>query len=116
MFNSCELGAVDVCIYVLVCVCVPIQVTLECPGSEESPRVDKLVERIFHCSCQSCSKEGSPDVMQLYPADNNLDSAPASSDSLSGVQSLPHSDTHSNTHIQLHSDHHHTLPHTSDGG
>ncbi|KAG8007812.1 Neuroblastoma suppressor of tumorigenicity 1, partial [Nibea albiflora] len=38
--------------------CMPAQtqwevVTLECPGSEESPHVDKLVERIFHCSCQS---------------------------------------------------------------
>uniref|UniRef100_A0A3B3RC45 Neuroblastoma suppressor of tumorigenicity 1 n=1 Tax=Paramormyrops kingsleyae TaxID=1676925 RepID=A0A3B3RC45_9TELE len=42
--------------------CMPAQtqwevVTLECPGNEEVPRVDKLVERILHCSCQSCSKE-----------------------------------------------------------
>ncbi|KAJ7999092.1 hypothetical protein DPEC_G00211830 [Dallia pectoralis] len=43
--------------------CMPAQtqwevVTLECPGSEAAPRVDKLVERIIHCSCQSCSKDG----------------------------------------------------------
>ncbi|XP_040889539.1 neuroblastoma suppressor of tumorigenicity 1 [Toxotes jaculatrix] len=103
--------------------CMPAQtqwevVTLECPGSEDSPRVDKLVERIFHCSCQSCSKEGAQEgaVMQLYPADNGLD-APSLSDTLSGAQShpLPHSDTHSNKHAHPHTDHH-TLPHTSDGG
>lgn len=101
-----------------MCVCVCKQVTLECPGSEESPHVDKLVERIFHCSCQSCSKEGAQEgaVMQLYPADNVVD-APSLSDTLSGAQShpLPPSDTHSNKHARLHTDHH-TLPHTSDGG
>ncbi|KAM5125193.1 neuroblastoma suppressor of tumorigenicity 1 [Mantella aurantiaca] len=32
-------------------------VTLECPGNEEVPRVDKLVEKILRCSCQSCGKE-----------------------------------------------------------
>lgn len=35
------------------------QVTLECPGHEEVPRVDKLVEKILHCSCQACGKEPS---------------------------------------------------------
>uniref|UniRef100_A0A3P9KHQ0 NBL1, DAN family BMP antagonist n=1 Tax=Oryzias latipes TaxID=8090 RepID=A0A3P9KHQ0_ORYLA len=55
--------------------CMPAQtqwevVTLDCPGSEESPRVDKLVERIFHCSCQSCSKDGAQEgaVMQVQDA------------------------------------------------
>ncbi|KAM8915175.1 neuroblastoma suppressor of tumorigenicity 1 isoform 1-T2 [Spinachia spinachia] len=103
--------------------CMPAQtqwevVTLECPGSEESPRVDKLVERIFHCSCQSCSRESGEDgaVMQLYSADNVPD-APSLSDTLSGVQlhSLPPSDAHSKKHVHPHTDHH-TLPHTSDGG
>uniref|UniRef100_A0A4W6ESD5 NBL1, DAN family BMP antagonist n=1 Tax=Lates calcarifer TaxID=8187 RepID=A0A4W6ESD5_LATCA len=73
---------------------------------------------IFHCSCQSCSKEGAQEgaVMQLYPADNGIDT-PSLSDTLSGAQShpLPHSDTHSNKHAHPHTDHH-TLPHTSDGG
>ncbi|XP_069009429.1 neuroblastoma suppressor of tumorigenicity 1 [Embiotoca jacksoni] len=102
--------------------CMPAQtqwevVTLDCPGNEEAPRVDKLVERIFHCSCQSCSKEGVQQgaVMQLYPADNGLDAAPSLSDALSGVHPLTHSDTHSNKHRPPHTDHH-TLPHTSDGG
>ncbi|XP_045871367.1 neuroblastoma suppressor of tumorigenicity 1 isoform X1 [Meles meles] len=44
--------------------CMPAQsmweiVTLECPGHEEVPRVDKLVEKIVHCSCQACGKEPS---------------------------------------------------------
>ncbi|XP_076003242.1 neuroblastoma suppressor of tumorigenicity 1 isoform X2 [Genypterus blacodes] len=101
--------------------CMPAQtqwevVTLECPDSEESPRVDKLVERIFHCSCQSCSKEGGQEgaVMQLYP-DSGLDSPPVS-DALTGAQShpLPQSDTHSkHAHTRTA---HHALPHTSDGG
>lgn len=104
-------------LHVHVCNFVLAQVTLDCPGSEDSPRVDKLVERIFRCSCQSCSKEGAQEgaVMQLYPADNSLDPVPSLSDS--GVQSdpLPHTDTHSYKHAQLHTDHH-SLPHTSDGG
>ncbi|XP_067826606.1 neuroblastoma suppressor of tumorigenicity 1 isoform X2 [Heptranchias perlo] len=42
--------------------CMPAQsmweiVMLECPGNEEMPRVDKLVEKIVHCSCQACGKE-----------------------------------------------------------
>ncbi|KAE8594685.1 hypothetical protein XENTR_v10019747 [Xenopus tropicalis] len=42
--------------------CMPIDsvwdvVTLECPGNEEFPRVDKLVEKILQCSCQACGKE-----------------------------------------------------------
>ncbi|XP_020513476.1 neuroblastoma suppressor of tumorigenicity 1 [Labrus bergylta] len=102
--------------------CMPAQtqwevVTLECPGAE-SPHVDKLVERIFHCSCQSCSKEGGQEgaVMQLYSADNVLE-VPTLSDTLSGAQShpLPPSDLHPKMHAHAHTDHH-TLPHTSDGG
>lgn len=104
------------CLCMFVCLCT--QVTLDCPGSEDAPHVDKLVERIYHCSCQSCSKEGAQEgaVMQLYPSDNGLD-APSLSDTLSAVQtySLPQSDTHSNKHARPHTDHH-TLPHTSDGG
>lgn len=102
-------------LYLLVCVCE--QVTLECPGAD-SPHVDKLVERIFHCSCQSCSKEGGQEgaVMQLYPADNVLD-IPSLSDTLSSAQAhpLPPSDLHPKKHAHAHTDHH-TLPHTSDGG
>ncbi|XP_009994059.1 PREDICTED: neuroblastoma suppressor of tumorigenicity 1 isoform X1 [Chaetura pelagica] len=44
--------------------CMPAQsmweiVTLDCPGNEEIPRVDKLVEKILLCSCQACGKEPS---------------------------------------------------------
>lgn len=44
--------------------CMPAQsmweiVTLDCPGNDEIPRVDKLVEKILHCSCQACGKEPS---------------------------------------------------------
>uniref|UniRef100_A0A3P9A1V7 CTCK domain-containing protein n=1 Tax=Esox lucius TaxID=8010 RepID=A0A3P9A1V7_ESOLU len=92
--------------------CMPAQtqwevVTLECPGSEDTPRVDKLVERIIHCSCQSCSKEGAQDgaVMQLYPSE--------------GVQDPPPLQPESH-HTDTHSQHVHTEPrphtHTSDGG
>ncbi|XP_061788621.1 neuroblastoma suppressor of tumorigenicity 1 isoform X2 [Nerophis lumbriciformis] len=101
--------------------CMPAQtqwevVTLDCPGNNETPRVDKLVERIFHCSCQSCSKESVQDgaTMQLY-ADNSLET-PSLPDTLMEAQSRPpppSPDSHS-THSHTH--HHHPLPHTSDGG
>ncbi|XP_015231532.1 PREDICTED: neuroblastoma suppressor of tumorigenicity 1 [Cyprinodon variegatus] len=101
--------------------CMPAQtqwevVTLECPGSEDSPRVDKLVERILHCSCQSCSKETGQEgtVMQLYPADNTLDSAPSLTDPL--IADPSHSDNLSVKQSKPHADHHHTLPHSSGGG
>lgn len=42
------------------------QVTLECPGHEEVPRVDKLVEKILHCSCQACGKEPSHEGLSVY--------------------------------------------------
>ncbi|XP_043979112.1 neuroblastoma suppressor of tumorigenicity 1 [Gambusia affinis] len=105
--------------------CTPAQtqwevVTLECPGSEDSPRVDKLVERILHCSCQSCSKESVQEgaVMQLYPADNTLDSAPSLSDPLIGdpAHSLPHADSLSDKQAHPLAHHHPTLPHASVGG
>ena len=92
--------------------------TLECPGSEETPHVDKLVERIFRCSCQSCSKEGGQEgaVMQLYPAEGAQET-PSLSETLSGVQALPHPLTDAHTkHIHSQRERHHTLPHTSDGG
>ncbi|XP_022407523.1 neuroblastoma suppressor of tumorigenicity 1 isoform X2 [Delphinapterus leucas] len=41
-------------------------VTLECPGHEEVPRVDKLVEKILHCSCQACGKEPSHEGLSVY--------------------------------------------------
>ena len=44
----------------------PAQVTLECPGHEEVPRVDKLVEKILHCSCQACGKEPSHEGLSVY--------------------------------------------------
>ncbi|XP_037108866.1 neuroblastoma suppressor of tumorigenicity 1 [Syngnathus acus] len=100
--------------------CMPAQtqwevVTLECPGNEETPRVDKLVERIFYCSCQSCGKEGGQEgaMMQLYPTDNSLD-PPSLPLSVSETQSHPppHSDTHpKHAHAGPH-----PLPHTSDVG
>ncbi|KAG8431748.1 hypothetical protein GDO86_020162 [Hymenochirus boettgeri] len=37
-------------------------VTLDCPGNEEFPRVDKLVEKILRCSCQACGKELSQEA------------------------------------------------------
>lgn len=40
--------------------------TLECPGHEEVPRVDKLVEKILHCSCQACGKEPSHEGLSVY--------------------------------------------------
>ena len=40
--------------------------TLECPGHEEVPRVDKLVEKIVHCSCQACGKEPSHEGLNVY--------------------------------------------------
>lgn len=108
----------DVCICININACVCEQVTLDCPGSKESPHVDKLVERIFFCSCQPCIKEGGQEggVMQLYPADNVVET-PSLSDTISGAQArpLPPPDTHSHKHAHPHTDHH-TLPHTSDGG
>lgn len=51
------------------------QVTLDCPSSEDIPRVDKLVEKILHCSCQACGKEQSQEgaLFNVYlNADENL--------------------------------------------
>ncbi|CAM5112200.1 unnamed protein product [Natator depressus] len=60
--------------------CMPAQsmweiVTLECPGNAEIPRVDKLVEKILHCSCQACGKEPSHEgaLFKVYlNAEENL--------------------------------------------
>ncbi|XP_051979631.1 neuroblastoma suppressor of tumorigenicity 1-like [Xyrauchen texanus] len=78
--------------------CMPAQtqwevVTLECAGSDEAPRVDKLVERILHCSCQSCSKEGGQ-LLQLYPSEGALET-PAHTHS-----QQPH--THADVHLDIH--------------
>ncbi|KAI4903943.1 hypothetical protein NFI96_016342 [Prochilodus magdalenae] len=92
-------------------------VTLECPGSADAPRVDKLVERILHCSCQSCSKEGGQEgaLMQLFPSEGAAESPPAP-DTPSHTHTHPH--THTDTHPQhtrAHSEPHpHT--HTPEGG
>lgn len=102
--------------------CMPAQtqwevVTLECPGSEDTPRVDKLVERILHCSCQSCSKEGGQEgaLMQLYPSEGTLDAPTLPEGHLSAhTHTHPHSDTHLH-HAHAHTDPH-TLTQTSDGG
>lgn len=98
--------------------CMPAQtqwelVTLECPESEEAPRVDKLVERILHCSCQSCSKDMGPEgaLLQLYPSETGSEIPP--------LPGHVHHSTHSEVkeehqlhgHSQLHA---HT--HTPEGG
>ncbi|XP_074074356.1 neuroblastoma suppressor of tumorigenicity 1 [Macrotis lagotis] len=51
--------------------CMPSQsmweiVTLDCPSHDEMPRVDKLVEKIVHCSCQACGKEASHEEMSFF--------------------------------------------------
>uniref|UniRef100_A0A4X2K6G4 Neuroblastoma suppressor of tumorigenicity 1 n=1 Tax=Vombatus ursinus TaxID=29139 RepID=A0A4X2K6G4_VOMUR len=51
--------------------CMPSQsmweiVTLDCPSHDEMPRVDKLVEKIIHCSCQACGKEASHEEMSFF--------------------------------------------------
>lgn len=76
-----------------------VQVTLECSGSDEAPRVDKLVEHILHCSCQSCSKESAQEgaLLQLYPSEGALESP-----SLSDKQT--HTDTHSQQRARTRSD------------
>lgn len=62
--------------------CMPAQtmweiVTLECPGHEVMPRVDKLVEKILHCSCQACGKEPSHEGLNVYAqAEEGLGSPP----------------------------------------
>ncbi|XP_054641375.1 neuroblastoma suppressor of tumorigenicity 1 [Dunckerocampus dactyliophorus] len=102
--------------------CMPAQtqwevVTLDCPGNNETPRVDKLVERIFHCSCQSCSKEGVQEgaTMQLYPTDNSLE-PPSLPDALIEAQSRPPPPRSDSQPKHGHAHRHHPLPHTSDGG
>uniref|UniRef100_H3C4U3 NBL1, DAN family BMP antagonist n=1 Tax=Tetraodon nigroviridis TaxID=99883 RepID=H3C4U3_TETNG len=96
--------------------CMPAQtqwevVTLDCPDSEESPHVDKLVERIFHCSCQSCSKEGVQEraLLQLHPADVAKDAPPSSDPPPSVLEAQTHlllpSDADPHKHAHPHADH-----------
>ncbi|XP_055073348.1 neuroblastoma suppressor of tumorigenicity 1 isoform X1 [Misgurnus anguillicaudatus] len=95
--------------------CMPAQtqwevVTLDCSGSDEAPRVDKLVEHILHCSCQSCSKEGGQDgtLLQLYPSEG----APE-------TPSLSDAQTHTDTQPQrgrTRADSPHLHLHTSETG
>ncbi|XP_007442745.1 neuroblastoma suppressor of tumorigenicity 1 isoform X2 [Python bivittatus] len=40
-------------------------VALDCPGNEEHPRVEKLVEKILQCSCQACVKDLAHDGLLL---------------------------------------------------
>ncbi|XP_028854231.1 neuroblastoma suppressor of tumorigenicity 1 [Denticeps clupeoides] len=89
--------------------CMPAQtqwevVTLECPGSDDTPRVEKLVERILHCSCQSCSKEGSQEgaLMQFYPSESTPDH-PSLADANSAEPQA-----HANTHADALPQHGHT--------
>ncbi|XP_036387339.1 neuroblastoma suppressor of tumorigenicity 1-like [Megalops cyprinoides] len=98
--------------------CMPAQtqwevVTLECPGSEEAPRVDKLVERILHCSCQSCSKEAGQEgaLLQLYPSETAPEPPPPAG---SNHAHLPaHHDGHAEAHAHdPHPQHEHTDTHT----
>uniref|UniRef100_A0A8C3W4U9 Neuroblastoma suppressor of tumorigenicity 1 n=1 Tax=Catagonus wagneri TaxID=51154 RepID=A0A8C3W4U9_9CETA len=61
--------------------CMPAQsmweiVTLECPGHEEVPRVDKLVEKILHCSCQACGKEPSHEGLSVYVQGEDAQGSP----------------------------------------
>ncbi|XP_054857588.1 neuroblastoma suppressor of tumorigenicity 1 isoform X2 [Eublepharis macularius] len=66
--------------------CMPAQslweiVTLDCPSNEDIPRVDKLVEKILHCSCQACGKEqalyqNNEDNLPSHPQ-QEVDEAPA---------------------------------------
>ncbi|XP_028343587.1 neuroblastoma suppressor of tumorigenicity 1 isoform X1 [Physeter macrocephalus] len=70
------------------CPCVPRagmeKVTLECPGHEEVPRVDKLVEKILHCSCQACGKEPSHEGLSVYVQGEDVQG------SQPGLHSHPH--------------------------
>ncbi|XP_022538239.2 neuroblastoma suppressor of tumorigenicity 1 isoform X2 [Astyanax mexicanus] len=101
--------------------CMPAQtqwevVTLECPGSADTPRVDKLVERILHCSCQSCSKESGQEgaLMQLFPAEGAAESPSTSDTQRTHTHSHSHTDPHPQ-HTHTHSEPHpHT--HTPEGG
>ncbi|XP_058228952.1 neuroblastoma suppressor of tumorigenicity 1 [Hemibagrus wyckioides] len=97
------------------------KVTLECPGSVETPRVEKLVERILHCSCQSCGKELGQEgaLLQLYSPENTLD--PDTHNTHTDPQNTHlHADTH-NSHAPAHGDTHtqgesNTHTHTAEGG
>ncbi|KAI1892657.1 hypothetical protein AGOR_G00135820 [Albula goreensis] len=88
--------------------CMPAQlqwevVTLECPGNKETAHVDKLVERILHCSCQSCTKEIGQDgaLLQLFPPETTSEPPSKKNE----AHSHRHSDTHSQ-HAHTHADSH----------
>ncbi|KPP60495.1 hypothetical protein Z043_121503 [Scleropages formosus] len=90
--------------------CMPAQtqwevVTLECPGNEQAPRVDKLVERILHCSCQSCSREAGQEgaLLQLYPSETVPEGPPSPGEE----ESQPHAKSDSNSDAH----HEHVHPH-----
>ncbi|KAG7472706.1 hypothetical protein MATL_G00111870 [Megalops atlanticus] len=96
--------------------CMPAQmqwevVTLECPGNAEVPRVDKLVERILHCSCQSCSKEAGQEgaLLQLFPSEATAEPPPRSSGGGGGSRSRAHS--HAHAHAQRAHAHSASHPH-----
>ncbi|KAK3512553.1 hypothetical protein QTP70_016609 [Hemibagrus guttatus] len=106
--------------------CMPAQtqwevVTLECPGSVETPRVEKLVERILHCSCQSCGKELGQEgaLLQLYSPENTLD--PDTHNTHTDPQNTHlHADIHK-SNMPAHGDTHtqgesNTHTHTAEGG
>ncbi|KAM4652677.1 neuroblastoma suppressor of tumorigenicity 1-like [Discoglossus pictus] len=64
-------------------------VTLECPGNEEVPRVDKLVEKILRCSCQACGKELSQDGTLFNVYLNTAEESLPPAESLSRHQPPP---------------------------
>ncbi|XP_004705196.1 neuroblastoma suppressor of tumorigenicity 1 [Echinops telfairi] len=75
--------------------CMPSQsmweiVTLECPGHEEVPRVDKLVEKIVHCSCQACGKEPSHEGLSVHVQGEDGPGAQPAVHPHSHPQSHPH--------------------------
>lgn len=92
--------------------CVPVQiqwevVTLECPGNEEMPYVDKLVELILQCSCQSCNTEPNQEgtLLQLFPLSATPEPPTRSNDGRSQGHSgslNERAHTHSDSHLHPH--------------
>ncbi|XP_060614807.1 neuroblastoma suppressor of tumorigenicity 1 [Anolis sagrei] len=93
--------------------CMPAQslweiVTLDCPSNEEIPRVDKLVEKILHCSCQACGKEQSQEGALFNVYLNPDDNLPAEN-----PNPHPYGGHHHNNHhpSEEASNHHHQRHH-----
>ncbi|CAH2318368.1 neuroblastoma suppressor of tumorigenicity 1 [Pelobates cultripes] len=65
-------------------------VTLECPGNEEVPRVDKLVEKILRCSCQACGKEQSQEGAMFNVYLNTAEETLPPAENIGRHQQPPH--------------------------